>query len=323
MDNAKNMTVSIGNAVRSLYQMIMLINDETFECHVIDHNRELHNISRLDSFDAFCEELYVNIHPEDREAFNLFTDPNFFPADLVDKVYTSFECRIRQMNSQYYWSEIIFCNATEEDSTEGHDYLFLIRDIHDWKVKELKAEAEQRAVLAELQGRYNALFEENMKDEQTGCYNRKGMKYYTDIILDDARRTGNYIFVCVADLNGLKYLNDTYGHKAGDEAIAAVSAELLKAAPQGSRIVRTGGDEFLLMAALAPDSREPYEMSGKLDRGLEEYNKAHDNPFSVGASYGWVLLPAKQGMVDIDEYVEMADSRMFDMKVDRDEHRRS
>lgn len=323
MKNIDVIGQTVGNAVRSLYQMIMTVNEKTYECQVIDYNKELRNISEdINSFDAFCEDLYVNIHPEDREGFEQFTDMNYFPKELKNKVYTSYECRIRQVNSQYYWSEIIFCNATEEDSTVGHDYLFLIQDIHEWKTKELQNEAEQRAILKELQDKYVALFEENMRDVQTGCYNRKGLKYYTDIVLDDARKTGKYLFVCVADLNGLKHLNDTYGHAVGDEAIAAVSAELLKAAPKGSRIVRTGGDEFLLMASLDKDSTEPEEMSGKIDSGLEAYNAAHPNPFIIGASYGWILLPPKEEMVDLDEYIEMADAKMYEMKVQRDAYRR-
>ena len=321
--NAETVKTMVANAVRSLYQMIMVVNDQTFECHVIDYNRELRNISEdIFSFDVFCDDLYVNIHPEDREGFESFTNPNYFPGELTNKISTSYECRIRHTNNQYYWSEITFCNATEEDSTGGHDFLFLIQDIHEWKIKELQEESEQRAILNDLQDKYVSLFEENMKDEQTGCYNRKGMKYYIDMVLTDARKTGKYLFVCVADLNGLKHLNDTYGHAAGDEAIAAVSAELLKAAPTGSRIVRTGGDEFLLMAALDKDSKEPDEMNDKIDLGLEAYNKAHPNPFTIGASFGWVLLPVKEGMVDLDEYTEMADAKMYEMKVQRDKYRR-
>ena len=126
----------------------------------------------------------------------------------------------------------------------------------------------------------------------------------------------------MADLNGLKHLNDTYGHAAGDEAIAAVSAQLLCSAPKGSRIVRTGGDEFLLFAALEPGNTEPDEMGEKIDRGLEEYNKAHSNPFTIGVSYGWVFLPVRKRMSDLDEYIELADARMYEMKTRRDKYLR-
>lgn len=323
MKNISEITRNIGNAVRSLYQMIMVVNDETMECFIVDYNQEIRSISKdVTSFDSFCDDLYINMHPEDRDTFISFTDPNYFPKELSEKVYTSMECRIRQMNGQYYWSEIIFCNATEEDSTVGHDYLFLIRDIHDWKTRELRKELEEREVLGSLQDKYEALFLENMTDQQTGCYNRKGMKYYSDMVIDEARNSGKCLFVCVADLNGLKHLNDTYGHEAGDRAIAAVSAELLKAAPEGSRIVRTGGDEFLIFAALDQDSTELEEMDGKIEEGLRTYNATHDNEYKVGASYGWVLLPVKDGMVDLDEYVALADAKMYEMKVKTDQYRR-
>ena len=317
------MRQTVDTAIKSLYQMIMTVDSNTRECFVTDYNQEIHSITEeIHLFDEFCEDLYRNIHPEDREGFKKFTDPAYLPEELKEKVFTSYACRIRHTNSQYCWSKIIFCHASVEDSTAGNKYLFLIQDIHNWKIKELQEEAEQRAVLKDLQDKYTALFEENMRDAQTGCYNRKGMKYYTDLILAEARANNKDLFVCVADLNGLKHLNDTYGHAAGDEAIAAVSAELLKAAPKGSKIVRTGGDEFLLIAALPSDSKEPEEMNKKIDDGLEAYNLAHPNPFTIGASYGWVLLPVKDGMVDLDEYIEMADAKMYEMKMQRDKHRR-
>ncbi|MCR5626924.1 MAG: GGDEF domain-containing protein [Lachnospiraceae bacterium] len=323
MDYPENIKQTIETAIRSMYQMIVTVSAKTLECRVVDHNPELRNISdKLKTYDSFCDDLYANIHPADREGFLKFTDHKHFPDELKDKVFTSYECRIRHTDKRYYWSKIIFCNATEEDRAGGQDYLFLIEDVHELKQKELKEDAEQRAILKELQDKYTTLFEENMKDAQTGCYNRKGMKYYTDIILDEAKKTGNYIFVCVADLNGLKHLNDTYGHAAGDEAIAAVSAELLKSAPKGSRIVRTGGDEFLLMAALPSDSKETSEMEIKIEKGMQEYNDSHPHPYTIGVSYGWVLMPVRDGMQDIDEYVETADAKMYEMKMEKDEYRR-
>ncbi|MBR1623069.1 MAG: GGDEF domain-containing protein [Pseudobutyrivibrio sp.] len=314
---------AVANAVRSMYQMILLVNENTFECHVLDYNDEIKNItSEVNTFDEFSSKLYENIHPEDRDDFLNFTNPNYFPKELESKVYTSIECRIRRVDHNYYWAQITFCNATKEDSSEGCDYLFLIQDIHEMKTKQILEESELRHSIMDLQGKYDDLFEENMKDEQTGCYNRKGMKFYTDIIIDEAKNSGRFLFVCVADLNGLKHLNDTYGHAAGDEDIATVSRILLSSAPHGKRIVRTGGDEFLLMAAVEENSKEPHEMEDKIEKGLDDYNKSHQNPFTVGASYGWVLMPYKEGMSNLDCYVEIADSKMYEMKTVRDKYRR-
>lgn len=314
---------AISNAVKSLYQMIMLVDKNTFKCHIIDYNNEIKSVSpEIESFDLFSLKLYENIHPADRETFKKFASPDFFPSELESKVYTSIECRIRRTNHRYYWSWITFCNAAKEDSAGGNECLFLIQDIHDMKKKLLKQEAELRRSVMDLQGKYDALFEENMKDAQTGCYNRKGMKYYTDIVIEEAKQNNSHIFVCVADLNGLKYLNDTYGHAAGDEAIAAVSKVLLDSAPKGSKIVRTGGDEFLLLASIDENSDEPVKMEKKIDQGMDDYNKDHPHPYTIGTSYGWVVMPYEDGMSDIDSYVEMADSKMYEMKAVRDEHRR-
>ncbi len=321
-EDVEEISVSVGNAIRSLYLLILTVNGDTQACTCIDQNPELRHLSDFRSFDRFCDRLVANIHPEDREIFRGFINDDLLPDELEREVHVSCQCRIRHADGLYYWSEVIFCHATAVDCTDGHDYLFLIRDIHRWKTRELGIEAEQRAIFRELQEKYEDLLEENMRDEQTGCYNRKGMKYYTDIVLEEARKTGKHLFVCVADLNGLKHLNDTWGHAAGDEAIAAVSAELFKAAPTGSRIVRTGGDEFLLMGAVSADSEEPAQLGDKLDAGMAAYNAIHDNAYKIGVSYGWVLLPVREGMVSLDEYIALADARMYEMKFQRDEFRR-
>lgn len=302
--------------------MITVITDRTGRCSIVDHNKELENIRSSGSFLELRENLIKHIHPADREAFIRFSDRDPAVEALKSRVYVSMECRIRHSDSRYYWSEVIICNTTAEDSTEGNDFLLLIRDVNERKVQEIRHEREERLIIKNLQSRYDALFEENMTDQQTGCYNRKGLKYYTDIVIDEAWRNDRNLFVCVADLNGLKHINDTYGHAAGDEAIAAVSGILKNSAPAGSKAVRIGGDEFLIFGAVEKDSREPDAFPEKVDGGLEEYNSSHSNPYSVGASYGFVLLPVKKGMTSLDEYIEMADARMYEMRVLRDRYRR-
>ena len=312
----------LDNSIRSLFQMITAITDRTGECRIIDHNKELDNIVESGSFLELRQSLIKHIHPADREAFIRFTDRDACVEALKSRVHISMECRLRHTDSRYYWSEMIICNTTAEDSTEGNDFLLLIRDINDRKIQEIRHEREERLIIKNLQNRYDALFEENMTDQQTGCYNRKGLKYYSDIVIDEAWRNSRDLFVCVADLNGLKHLNDTYGHAAGDEAIAAVSGILKNSAPSGSRAVRIGGDEFLIFAAVEKGSKEPDGFSEKVEKGLEDYNASHSNPYSVGASYGFVVLPVKKGMTSLDEYIEMADARMYEMRVQRDRYRR-
>ncbi len=292
---------SIDNSIRSLFQMIVVVKDSDGECVIFDRDKELANISCPEGsdkagfpFEILRRELIKNIHPADREAFDVFTVHDNYVRELKDHVHLSLECRLRHTDSRYYWSEIIICNTTAVNSTEGNDSLFMIRDIDARKTGELDRETEEKEVLKKLQDRYDALFEENMTDQQTGCYNRKG----------------------------LKHLNDTYGHAAGDEAIRAVSQELKKAAPSGSKVVRIGGDEFMIFASVEKNSSEPGSFGEKVDRGIEAYNRSYSNPYEVGTSYGWVLLPPKKDMKSLDEYIEMADAKMYEMRVERDRYRR-
>ena len=320
---------SIYNSMRSLFQMIAVVNDADGECVLFDLNRELENIPKTgsDSRDAFPFEtlrrdLIRNIHPEDRERISLFTEHDTYVGMLKEHIFLSMECRLRHADNRYHWSEIIICNTTAEDSTEGNDSLFMIRDIDSVKTDQLNRERDENAILKDLQDRYDALFEENMTDQQTGCYNRKGLKHYTDIVIDDAVKNVRELFVCVADLNGLKHLNDTYGHAAGDEAIRVVSQELKNAAPSGSKVVRIGGDEFMIFASVDSGSSEPEEFGEKVDSGIRAYNASHSNPYEVGASYGWVLMPPEKGMINLDRYIEAADAKMYEMRVKRDRYRR-
>ncbi len=116
------------------------------------------------------------------------------------------------------------------------------------------------------------------------------------------------------DLNGLKYINDTFGHGAGDTAIATVSDALKKASPEGSSIIRTGGDEFLVFCPLEADSTAPESFEKTLEEEHRSYNDSHNNPFRVAASYGYVFLPLKENMETLDEYIETADEKMYRMK---------
>ena len=316
--------VSIGNAIRSLYQLIVLVEEGTLLCHAVDCNKELKtlDISNVKVYDDLFSTLYKNTHPEDRESLTLLSNINNLHEALSEKVYISCECRIRHTNLGYYWSRITICNSTIEDSPTGHEYLILMEDIHTQKDALLAEHNELLNTISTLKEEYNKLFIENMTDAQTGCYNRKGLKYFETIALRDAVDNGKNIFVCVLDLNGLKYMNDTFGHGAGDTAIATVAAALKKASPQGSSIIRTGGDEFLVFCPLDKDSVEPDSFGTILETELTNYNSTHNSPFQVAASYGFVFLSPKEQMESLDEYIEIADEKMYKMKEETDPHKR-
>lgn len=316
--------IPISIAIRSLYQMVVLVEEGNFLCHVIDCDKEVENLLQGGEMflDMMLESFCRNIHPAHREDFRDLTDSEYIHDRLSKEVFISTDCQLRYADSSYYWSRITICNAKILDSPEGREYLLLLQNIHKEKQKEIDKNSLYIKQICRLQSDYDKLYAENMMDEQTRCFNRKGLTYYETIVLNKAKQDGKALFVCVLDLNGLKYLNDTYGHSAGDEAIRAVADALRCSAPERACIVRTGGDEFLVLAALDKESRQPEQMEILLDQLLKKYNDDHDNLFSVGASYGWILEEISEETESIESFVEEADKRMYEMKVKRDEHMR-
>jgi diguanylate cyclase (GGDEF)-like protein len=88
-------------------------------------------------------------------------------------------------------------------------------------------------------------------DALTGLYNRRYAEDLLPRLVADAKR-GRLFSVLALDLDGLKRINDTYGHDAGDRAIARIG-EILRLSLRGADVaIRLGGDEFV---ALLPGTR--------------------------------------------------------------------
>ena len=81
-------------------------------------------------------------------------------------------------------------------------------------------------------------------DPLTGLYNRSGFKREYEKLCDSPEWIGKEITIIMADLDDLKYINDTFGHEAGDEAIALAAKALKYNCPEDSLCVRFGGDEM-------------------------------------------------------------------------------
>ena len=320
----RDISTSIDNAIRNLYSIVILIEEDTLTSRVIDLDEDFSNLSTgsLCDYSEVYEIFYRNIHPEDREELVPYSDVNKIHALMSEHLSFYFDCRLRDAQSAYRWVRITLCNTMECESPRGEEYLLLVQYIGRQKREEEKENDELRRELFELQSRYDSLFEENMTDAQTGCLNRKGMAYYKDIVLKDAAEHGEKLFVCVLDLNGLKHLNDTYGHHAGDIAIKTISDGLKLSVPEQAKIMRTGGDEFLILSAIDRGFDFEKDMEKTFVKFLTTYNKNSDNPFEVSASYGYVTVDVGEAPIDLDALIEEADQKMYSMKEKTDPYKR-
>jgi diguanylate cyclase (GGDEF)-like protein len=118
------------------------------------------------------------------------------------------------------------------------------------------------------------------------------------------------------DLDKFKYVNDTYGHIAGDEVLIAVSNRMRKAVRKTDLVARVGGDEYM---AFLYGIKNREEMMSIIDRirasGEEEVDIGAHEKASVGLSIGYALSP-QEGQ-DYKTLYQAADERMYEDKVQR------
>ena len=122
-------------------------------------------------------------------------------------------------------------------------------------------------------------------DPLTGIYNRRGLENNMNSLSDWARRNDLYISVASIDLDGLKYINDTYGHMEGDFAIKEFAEILLGSLEEDEICARYGGDEFAAIL-VSSDKERPKQFVKLLDDNLVIANKLFDKPYIIHASVG-------------------------------------
>ncbi|MBO4782998.1 MAG: GGDEF domain-containing protein [Lachnospiraceae bacterium] len=132
-------------------------------------------------------------------------------------------------------------------------------------------------------------------DLLTGIYNRNEMNNRIEDLVDDEE--GKPLGVVFADLNGLKYINDSEGHLVGDLMLKNAAMKLQNVFI-GSDVFRAGGDEFVVLVDnIEKDSFE--DLVSKLDKVIEL--KENGISFAYGTSYIEDSRNVRQALMDADE----------------------
>jgi diguanylate cyclase (GGDEF)-like protein/PAS domain S-box-containing protein len=152
----------------------------------------------------------------------------------------------------------------------------------------------------------------SLRDELTGLYNRRGFITLATQELRMADRLKRGIFILYADLDGLKGINDTMGHKEGDRAIKETADVLKKTFRNSDVIGRIGGDEFVIIPiGAAGDNIEIItdRLQKNLDTGNEQIGRRYKLSLSIGIAYYDPDNP-----VTIENLLTEADALMYDQK---------
>jgi diguanylate cyclase (GGDEF)-like protein len=152
----------------------------------------------------------------------------------------------------------------------------------------------------------------SLLDELTQLRNRRGFFELGGQALEAARREAHILGLFFMDLNGLKQINDTLGHIAGDDALRD-TAEVLRSTFRGSDIVaRLGGDEFVALAHLHSE-RDIDTLCTRLREHLREFNASRQRPYEVDLSIGATMVDGPADL-NLEELIARADEAMYQEK---------
>lgn len=159
------------------------------------------------------------------------------------------------------------------------------------------------------------LFIRATHDGMTGLANRALFMERLRFVLSQTTRNQDQVAILVIDMDGLKLINDTFGHRIGDAVIVEFSKRLLKAARSTDTIARMGGDEFAVLL-------NPIDGQNGIESALNRINHEINQPFifegndyQTKASIGSALIP-KDG-IEPEQIMEVADQHMYANKRSR------
>lgn len=202
---------------------------------------------------------------------------------------------------------------------ENSEYVLTSPLFRAWLIN-LSSGLENLRKQANLKYMFERLDRLYVMDYLTELYNRFGFSRYTAESFKRCADERKQLMILFADMDGLKKINDMYGHDKGDIAIKAV-ADSLKNACEGDEIcARFGGDEYVVYAA-DYDEEKAEAFCKRFEEELANYNRMLKQPFDICASYGYELFIPAQGEL-IDKYIDRADERMYTKKKNKYAERR-
>lgn len=196
----------------------------------------------------------------------------------------------------------IYTSSIGEYDEEHIRILTTIADIAARAIEKLQIHARTRA--------------HALTDPMTGLPNARSLQMQFEREVARADRSNSNFQLIMLDLDGFKGVNDTFGHKAGDQMLREVGEVIYSQLRDYDFLARYGGDEFI---ALVPDmaDAEVAELCERIENAVRSFRLAVNGSgsASVGVSAGAAAFPEKGE--SLDQLVVAADRAMYRRKSDR------
>lgn len=239
----------------------------------------------------------------------------FITYDRFEKGYVlPEECRNKSGGNTYVVNQIFYqntcygyavCERVESVVASGLYYSMLM------EMGVAMENVRQSMLLKDAVDRLNGMW---CYDNLTALYNRSGFTYEAKSIMDNLRADNKNVFIIFMDADGLKTINDTLGHEAGDLLIREIGAIIHKNTTNEMLAMRYGGDEFVIFGGFADDeSIIVEELAENIRKDIRKVNESRKYPFTVSVSMGGSGWKARD-IESLDMVIEQADKQMYQEK---------
>ncbi|WP_461207374.1 GGDEF domain-containing protein [Clostridium sp. DL1XJH146] len=274
-----------------------------------------------DKTDVCFKEKFQNewdmIIKEDKGQF--YTENGLFTFEKVDKLLDVDNKRFKSNIILYddAWIILSYIDANNEE------FLWLNKSIHRLIIEDL-LDKYYLLILIFIVALFltslysmNKEYKEEIKyfakyDTMTNTFNRRaGLEILDDKVKKSTMDNKN-LSICFIDINGLKIVNDTFGHEAGDDLIITVVSVIKKSIREDDVLIRLGGDEFLIVFPKLK-AKDVEEIWDRITLELTRINEKDIKKFKISISHGISeYLPSE--MDPIDYIINLADEKMYKEK---------
>ncbi|AZT90840.1 sensor domain-containing diguanylate cyclase [Caldicellulosiruptor changbaiensis] len=158
-------------------------------------------------------------------------------------------------------------------------------------------------------------------DDLTGLFTRNEGMIYLEKQIQLSKMNETHFVVCFIDVDGLKQVNDTFGHQIGDELLKSF-AQILKESIRSYDIAfRYGGDEFVLILYKAT-IREANIVLARIQNKIDEFNAKVQKPYKIQISYGFAEYSPTSNL-NSEDLIKIADENMYKVKKEKKKSRPS
>ncbi len=203
------------------------------------------------------------------------------------------ELRMFKENQTLFWGNLTTIIA--HDSTNRPQWWVVLNDISERKKYEIQLQH-----IAQY-------------DPLTTLPNRVLLYDRLDQAMAQANRNNQPFALLYLDIDGFKYVNDTFGHEAGDQLLIALATNMKRTLREIDTIARIGGDEFVILLLMTNDIQACLPMINRLLESTQKSVLIDDQLLHVSASIGVTFFPQSVD-IDADQLLRQADYAMYQAK---------